>query len=86
MRASVAKKLRRTAKQEAHRALAASCVVERRWYMNRIVFTAFAWPVTNLIVVPLNALGWHSLGRRWVEWCKRLSLNGNRIVVKQRAA
>lgn len=83
MRGSTIKKFRRAARQEAARQIAERYVVKRRWYLNRFVFTAFAWPVTQCVVF-LNWLGWHSLGVRWVEWCRRLNADGN-VLVRRKA-
>lgn len=84
MRGSTIKKFRRTARREAQALFVNNVVVKRRWYLHPLVFTAFAWPVTQAVVF-LNWLGWHSLGTRWVEWCKRLSLNGNVMTVRRKA-
>lgn len=83
MRGSTIKKFRRAARQEAKRQIDQRYVVRRRWYLHPIVFTAFAWPVTQVVVF-LNWLGWHSLGRRWVDWCRQLSLNGS-VLVRRKA-
>lgn len=84
MRGSTIKKFRRTARREAQALFAKNVMVQRRWYLHPVVFTAFAWPVTQLVVL-LNRLGWHSVGRRWVGWCRQLSLNGNKMVVRRKA-
>lgn len=83
MRGSTIKKFRRAARQEARAQIDRNFVVKRRWYLNRFVFTAFAWPITQVVVLA-NFLGWYSLGVRWVEWCRRLSQDG-RVLVRRRA-
>jgi len=84
MRATVAKKLRRVARQNAEQVFRENVVIEPKWYARKWVFRLWAWPVTQLVVVA-NKLGWHSLGASWVNYCKNFRKNGNRLVVRKEA-
>ena len=84
MRGSTIKKFRRTARREAQALFVNNVVVKRRWYLHPLVFTAFAWPVTQAVVF-LNWLGWHSAGRWWVNYCRAFRRRGNVLVVRRAA-
>ncbi len=82
MRATVAKKLRKVARQNAEQVFRENVVVEPKWYARKWIFKLWAWPVTQFVVAA-NKLGWHSLGVAWVDYCKNFRKNGNRLVVRK---
>lgn len=82
MRATVAKKLRRTARLQAEKVFRENVVVEPKWYAKKWIFKLWAWPVTQFVVFA-NWIGWHSLGTGWVNYCRNFRQNGNRLVVRK---
>ncbi len=71
MRATVAKKLRKVARQNAEQVFRENVVVEPKWYARKWIFKLWAWPVTQFVV----AANKQDLPDAWSPEDLRIALN-----------